>query len=108
MVRLGLWVLVFAATASTAQDATRTETAIASVAESLPSWLDGGAQFVYLVAGLYAFALVLGVGLVARGRKSVFRDFLIGIAAFVIALIFVATVWRSKAVVQLDPKNREA
>lgn len=33
--------------------------------------------------------------------------FLIGIAAFVVALIFVATVWRSKAVVLLDPKNRE-
>ena len=33
--------------------------------------------------------------------------FMIGLGAFAMALILIATVWRARNVIKLDPKNRE-
>ncbi|MCY6381488.1 MFS transporter [Hoeflea prorocentri] len=65
------------------------------------------------VMGVTIALFTLGSGsisLIGGLTMATDRDlpFLIGIAAFVVALILVATAWRSHAVVQLDPKNRKA
>jgi uncharacterized protein (TIRG00374 family) len=53
---------------------------------TLPGWLLWLAQAAYLVGVLYAFALLIGVGIFARGRLELLRDMILAAA---LAVVFV-------------------
>ena len=58
----------------------------------LPGWLLWLAQAAYVVGVLYAFGLVIGVGLVARGRLELLRDMLLAAVVAVVAVVLL-TQW---------------
>ena len=59
---------------------------------TLPGWLLWLGQAVYLVGVLYAFGLVIGVGLVARDRLELLRDMLLA-AALAVGGVLALTWW---------------
>lgn len=57
---------------------------------TLPHWVLWLAQFVYVVGVLYTFSLLVGVGVLARGRTDLLRDMLAA-AALSLAVVFLLT-----------------
>lgn len=73
-----------------------------SVDETQQGWVMG-VTIALFTLGSGSISLIGGLTM-AENRDI---PFMIGLGAFVIALILVATVWRSAKVILLDPKNRE-
>ena len=73
-----------------------------TVDETQQGWVMG-VTIALFTLGSGSISLVGGLTM-AENRDL---PFMIGLGAFVIALILVATVWRSTKVILLDPKNRE-
>ena len=59
---------------------------------TLPGWLLWLGQAAYLIGVLYAFGLVIGVGLVARKRKELLRDMLLA-AVLAVGGVLALTWW---------------
>jgi uncharacterized protein (TIRG00374 family) len=59
---------------------------------NLPGWLQWFAQMIYVVGAVYALALLIGVGLFARGRLELLRDMVLA-AALAIVITLVLTQW---------------
>jgi uncharacterized protein (TIRG00374 family) len=72
----------------------------------LPGWLLWMDQAIYVVGVLYAFALLIGVGVLARGRLELLRDMIFAaVSAVVIALLltrFIDQRWPEFAFLELD------
>jgi uncharacterized protein (TIRG00374 family) len=72
--------VLIAGLAVVAEDRATLEQSWQELAEALPGWVQWLAEVTYFVAGSYLVVLVIGVGLVARRRKDLLRDLLVGAA----------------------------
>jgi len=72
----------------------------------LPGWLLWICQAIYVVGVLYAFALLTGIGLFARGRLELLRDMLLAgllaVAAVLLLTRFIDERWPEFAFFELD------